>query len=76
MNERLRFYEELSPRHDIASNNDNENERPIMELPRQGLFLHFKHEGGGEEKKVHLILILILISDTIFRQLADNKRAR
>lgn len=51
MNERLRFYEELSPRHDIASNNDNENERPIMELPWQGLFLHFKHEGGGEGKK-------------------------
>lgn len=50
MNERLRFYEELSPRDDIASNNDNENERPIMELPGQGLFLHFKHEGGGEKK--------------------------
>lgn len=53
----VNFYEELSPRHDI--NDNNKNERPIMELPGQGLF--------------HFILILILISDTIFRQLAENK---
>lgn len=75
MNERLRFYEELSPRHDIASNNDNKNERPIMKLPGK-VSSYILNTREGEKKNANLILILILISDTIFRQLADYKRAR
>lgn len=64
------FYEDLSPRHDIASNNDIKNERPIMELPLQVSL------NTTREKNVDFILILILISDTVFCQSAENTRAR
>lgn len=66
------FYEDLSPRHYIASNNDIENERPTLKLPLQ-VSSHIKH---NEKKNVHFFLILILISDIIFRQSAENIRAR
>lgn len=53
MNERLRFYEELSPRHDIASNNDNKNERPIMKLPgKVSSYILNTREGEGKKKSI------------------------